>query len=146
MIHIFNWNISKNLWNCQIIQLISSIFTSFLEIIIKKVLYLLESFGFHQDNLEGVIANVSVFDSQPVRAGPQANSPGVRGGEPAGGGQPKPALLTVSTVLFTPLFGNLMFQTQGVLNKGHIRPQPFCFLFLLFPEKKIFITPQKLFH
>ena len=59
-----------------------------LENIIKKVLYLLESFGFHQDNLEGVIANVSVFDSQPVRAGPQANGPGIRGGEPAGGGQP----------------------------------------------------------
>ena len=46
---------------------------SFWEIIIKKVLYLLESFGFHQDNLEGVIADVSVFDSNPVWASPQTN-------------------------------------------------------------------------
>ena len=121
-------------------------FKHFHKLFENHLLYLLESFGFHQDNLEGVIANVSVFDSQPVRAGPQVNSPGVRGGEPAGGGQPQPALLPVSAVLFAPLFGNLMFQTQGVLNKGHIRPQSFCFLFLLFPEKKIFITLQKLFH
>ena len=50
----------------------------------NHLLYLLESFGFHQDNLEGVIADVSILDSKPVWAGPQANSAGVRGGEPAG--------------------------------------------------------------
>ena len=92
----------------------------FWEIIIKKVLYLLESFGFHQDNLEGVIADVSVFDGNSVRASAQTNCAGIHGGEPAGGGQPKPALLAVRAVLFAPLFRNLMLQTQGVLNKGHI--------------------------
>ena len=60
--------------------------------------------------------DVSVFDSNSVRTSPQTNCAGVHGGEPAGGGQPKPAFLAVSAVLFAPLFRNLMLQTKGVLN------------------------------